>query len=175
MATSRAPGGLNSSGRRLLLLKFLFSFELTRDAAVVRSVFGVAFSTLEADRGPGIYEHFASANDCVLVRRAGKLVGLAMVCTLNDVLAEFHFSILPAAWGAGSQAIGRAWLAWFWQQSTFERLIAGIDSENRLALRYAKKIGFDVWGVNERAMRKRGRLKTLVMVGLNRPLDGVTL
>ena len=146
----------------------MIAFERTNQAALIRAIFSHAFPTLEQERGAGIFRHFARENECILARADGDLVGLYMLCGLNEVLCEIHFALLPQAWGTRGLAISRAFLAWFWQNTGYERLIGNIDSGNCLALRFVERLGFRVFGVNERAMRKHGELIDAVMVGVTR-------
>lgn len=146
----------------------MISFERTANVALVRAIFLESFPTLEAERDAEIFDHFTRANHCILARVDGDLAGLYMVVELNPVLAEVHFALLRWTWGAVALEVARAMYAWFWANTSYMRVIGGIAADNPLALCHAKKIGFAVWGRNECAMRKRGKLTDLIMVGMTR-------
>jgi hypothetical protein len=74
----------------------------------------------------------------VLVRGALN-VPLAIFLVINGL--EIHFCFAPFSWGR-TQGIAEAFLKWYWAAHKSEILVGPVPRHNRLALRLAKKVGF---------------------------------
>jgi hypothetical protein len=58
---------------------------------------------------------------------------------------EVHFCFTPEVWGH-SEWIARGFLSWVWANTSASRLLGPVPVHNRLALRLAKRVGFQEYG-----------------------------
>lgn len=103
------------------------------------------------------------------VRGPAGVIGLFIVEPVNSVCGRVHNFLLPAAWGSKGRAGAAAAIEWTWRHTGLVKLIGWTPSYNRLALAFARDLGFTVFAVNRRAYRKFGRTWDLVMTELFRP------
>jgi RimJ/RimL family protein N-acetyltransferase len=105
---------------------------------------------------------------CMLAFDDDGLIGVFILARLNDVLAEVHMCILPTAWGDRGLAAGCAFREWVWRNTAFERVVAIIALENRLAAKFTESVGLQQFAINPRAMIRRGRISDAAMYGITR-------
>jgi hypothetical protein len=102
----------------------------------------------------------------VLAIEGTRLAGLLTFVPRSTVLWEIHVVFTPGRCTRGVY-IGEQVLAWMFEHSTAERIIAEIPAGNRLAVRLASRT-MKQYGVNERAFMKGGILQDLVLFGLSK-------
>ena len=86
----------------------------------------------------------------------------------NTVTYEIHTQTLPdgRSW---SFEYGRAMLAWIWENMPIQRLIATIPADNRKALLYTLRIGFEIEGICPASFMRNGILMSQTHIGITRP------
>src|SRR5579884_3617144 len=85
-------------------------------------------------------------------------LGLYITHPINTRLWEVHHCLLPNAWGRRSIEVGRAFETWLWENTQAAKVIGFTPSDNRLALRYAKKLGMKEAGKVTSALQRRFEL-----------------
>lgn len=80
-----------------------------------------------------------------------------------------HMAFLPRSWGNLAQSSFKQMLTWMWQNTTARRLIGEIERSNTLALRFARRAGFEIYGINRRSKLKGGVLVDQVCLGISKP------
>lgn len=92
--------------------------------------------------------------------------GVFCLTKMHDILYEVHTVLLPCAKGKAVE-IGKAALQWAWQNTAATRIVTNVPAFNPLALRLAKQVGFEVYGVNVGSFIKNGIKYDQVMLGIN--------
>lgn len=96
-----------------------------------------------------------------------ELLGLWMLHPHNSICWEIHTALLPNAWGERAHRAAGMVIEWIWENTPCLRLITNVPSSNRLALNYAKRAGFEQYGVNPASFRKDGKLHDQVLLGIS--------
>jgi hypothetical protein len=102
----------------------------------------------------------------VLAIEKTRLVGLLTFVPRSTVLWEIHVVFMPGRRTRGVN-IGEQVLAWMFEHSTAERIIAEIPACNRLAVQLASRT-MQRYGVNEKSFMKGGTLWDLVLFGVSK-------
>lgn len=151
-----------------------YSFERTSDLKLARYILTrpeVYFRLGDDSKAPRervVLEPNPSI-EYVLVKDGDEVIGLVLVIRRNAICCECHVCMLPESWGRRAWAAASLFLPWLWTNTSFSRSIGYITASNRLALRYASQCGFHVWGLNEKAVLKNGKLLDEIWVGATRP------
>lgn len=84
------------------------------------------------------------------------------VCTF-----EIHTCTLPHG-RARSYIYGRAMLAWIWENTGIQKLVATIPANNRQTLLYTLRIGFNTEGISTNSFLHNGELINQTYIGIER-------
>jgi RimJ/RimL family protein N-acetyltransferase len=95
-------------------------------------------------------------------------LGMYMVHRHNGILYEIHTCLLPTAWGAKALQAGRLVLDWVFSKTDCQKLITHVPETNVLALRYAKRCGMAVEGVNRQSFLKNGQFIDMTLLGITK-------
>lgn len=149
------------------------TFERTSDFDLVRSIMTHprVYPHITDDGCPPVEEFHPSEDRMlwyILVRNAGKPVGLWLFVPTNAVCWEVHTCLLPEAWGDVGREAAKRMAEWIWQYTACRRIITNVPECNRLALRFAKAAGMLEFGRNEASFLKNGRLHAQIMLGLTK-------
>lgn len=90
-------------------------------------------------------------------------LGLVITHPINAILWEVHHALLPQAWGARARAIGEAFEAWLWANTSALKAVGFTPSCNKLALRYARKAGMQEVGRIEKCYQRQFELHDIVI------------
>lgn len=82
---------------------------------------------------------------------------------------DAHVGFLPRSYGEAALISFRCMLAWMFENTTAARIVGEIDIENRRAIAFAKRAGFEEYGVNEKSRLRGGILRDQVCLGISRP------
>ena len=85
----------------------------------------------------------------------------------NTCTLEIHTQTLPEA-RRRSFVYGRAMLAWIWENTDAQKIIASIPADNRKALLYTLKLGFEIEGINRSSFLRNGKLLDQTYLGIRR-------
>jgi RimJ/RimL family protein N-acetyltransferase len=146
-------------------------FERTHDLALVRQILTdpVVWPHVGDDFAPP-REEWTPNDDpriwYVLAIEGALPVGLFTFLPRSTVLWEVHVAFSRERRSRGVNIAAGA-LAWMFENSTAERIIAEIPECNRLAVRLADK-AMRRFAVNEKSFKKGGALRDLVLFGLSK-------
>lgn len=93
--------------------------------------------------------------------------GVFMLHPHNSVMWECHTMLLPSAYGRAVE-LGKEALQWAWDNTGIMRVITNVPAFNPLALRMAKRVGFEQYAVNPNSFLKDGVLHDQFVLGINR-------
>lgn len=93
--------------------------------------------------------------------------GVFLLVKQNHIMHEVHTVLLPEAHGKAVE-IGKAALAWAFEHTDAKRIITNVPTFNPLALRLAKRVGFEQFGVNTKSYQKDGVLYDQWMLGIDK-------
>lgn len=103
-----------------------------------------------------------------LLGQSGKqLLGFAAFYPVNGVTFETHLCFLSR--GPVNQQMFARMLGWIWGATPAMRIIGAVPDYNRLAIKFAERAGFEVYGVNSKSWMKNGILCDQVCLGISRP------
>jgi len=115
-------------------------------------------------------EHFrVKPNDSiryVVIRKDAIPVGMFLLAGGPEE-AEIHFCLLPQVWGE-SFPVGWQAIVWIWTHTQIQKLTGPVPSYNRLALKFARRMGFRPKGIRPGGT-KHGKLFHLILMELPRP------
>lgn len=80
-----------------------------------------------------------------------------------------HIAFLPRSYGADALGRFREMLAWMWQHTQARRIVGEIRRDNTLAIRFARRAGFAVYGINRKSYLKNGVLLDQFCLGISKP------
>lgn len=147
-----------------------FTFAFTRDLDLIRpAVCHERIYPRTVDDNSPTREAFTPPEICLYatVWQGEEYGGVFGLVPHNSVLAELHTALLPSMWGDAAE-VGRHFIGWVFETTSFQRLIGAIPEFNRLALRMAKSSGMTEYGVNPGSFLKHGKLHSLIMVGVSK-------
>lgn len=108
------------------------------------------------------------AYDCA---EGEELLGLIMTHPINNKLWEAHHCVLPGAWGPKAAAMGAAYFEWLWAFTDAQTCLGLTPADNRLALRFARKVlGMSESGRIPQAIERGGTLHDLIVFTKSRSL-----
>ena len=80
-----------------------------------------------------------------------------------------HMAFLPRSYGNQALTSFKTMLGWMWQNTSARRLVGEIARENKLAIRFARRAGFSIYGVNVKSKLRGGALVDQVCLGISKP------
>jgi RimJ/RimL family protein N-acetyltransferase len=98
----------------------------------------------------------------------GEVIGLFTVYPQNHVCWEIHIAFLPKAWGPRAKRAFGEFVTWLMAHTRCERLIASVPRTNPLAIRFAKAVGMQEYGLNMRSVKIGGQLVDQILLGLSK-------
>jgi RimJ/RimL family protein N-acetyltransferase len=97
-------------------------------------------------------------------------LGLFALFQHNGICWTVHTCLLPEAYGEKAKEAGKEGQRWMWENTPCQRIITEVPSYNRLALKFAKDCGMTEYGVNPKSYMKHGKLRDVVLLGVNKCL-----
>ena len=94
--------------------------------------------------------------------------GVFLVHAHNGVCYEVHTCMLPRTWGAQARQATHLCRAWMFQNTPCRKLITNVPAYNLLALRFAKRCGMTLEGINRKSYLKNGELMDQHVLGLTK-------
>lgn len=98
-----------------------------------------------------------------------KIFGFGIFLPRTHVQYEAHFGFLPRAYGADAAHAFEQMLSWAWQNTTALRIVGEIVKANTLAIRFARRAGFEIYGLNKASYLRGGVLHDQVCLGISKP------
>jgi len=96
-------------------------------------------------------------------------LGIGLLVPENGVEMRVHHYFLPRAWGSKAEEAARQALKYLWTHTGCMRVIGKTPAYNRLALRFACRLGMRYIGVDRDSVQKNGRLWAQYISGMSRP------
>lgn len=139
---------------------------ITTDADFITKCILANYDWLTDDGSPEKEFYFPPFSDSVLWVRADDY-GVFLLEKKNHVMHECHTALLPNARGKAVE-IGKAAIAWAFNNTDARRIITAVPESNPLALRMALKVGFVLYGINPDSFCKHGKLYSQKLLGINK-------
>lgn len=79
-----------------------------------------------------------------------------------------HMAFLPRSYGELALTAFKEMLAWMWTHTTARRIVGEIVRENKLAIRFARRAGFEIYGVNDKSYLRGGVLRDQFCLGISK-------
>ncbi len=80
-----------------------------------------------------------------------------------------HMGFLPRSYGNLALQSFKEMLDWMWQNTQARRLVGEVPRNNRLGIRFARRAGFEVYGINKGSTLRGGVLLDQVCLGISKP------
>jgi RimJ/RimL family protein N-acetyltransferase len=121
--------------------------------------FSPPLDQVEAIQHPELW--YVVARDSV-----GNSFGFFRLNPLNAICWELHTVMRLNARALEAM---KTLFPWFWQQAQATRIVTYVPRFNQVAQRFAKRAGFEQYGLNEKSYRKNGIDHDLILYGVTRP------
>lgn len=143
----------------------MYTFSLSNDVGLIKSVV-LSKNNLNYNfddfHKPEDFEPIFNNNILYIKVERNKIFqGFFFLIMKNYTLAEAHLAFLPKAWGYVSE-MGKECLIWLRNNTSVERLICPVLSNNFLALSCIKKIGFNIFDKQEKVWLKNGQWESYI-------------
>lgn len=102
-----------------------------------------------------------------LEARDTELIGLFMCVQMNSICLDAHVAMLQR--GRKTKVAGNEAIEWIFKNTGYEKINATIPMFNKLAIKYAKDIGFTEEGVNRGSFIRNGKIHDQLYLGIRRP------
>jgi RimJ/RimL family protein N-acetyltransferase len=104
----------------------------------------------------------------ITVYDEGELLGMFLSHPHNSVTYESHTCLLPNAYGARAVKAAHAYMEWMFKWTGCQKLITNVPEYNKLALRFARKVGGVLEGCNRQSFLKDGVLMDQYVLGITK-------
>ena len=95
--------------------------------------------------------------------------GFGIFIPRTNIIFEGHIAFLPRSYGAQAARAFKEILAWMWANTAARRIVGELVRSNTLALRFVRRAGMDIYGINKKSCLRGGVLHDLVCVGISKP------
>lgn len=104
----------------------------------------------------------------LLAKDSVGLFGFGIFLPLTWACYQAHMGFLPRSYGAQAIASFKEMLTWMWANSKARRLVGEIGSDNRRAIQFAVRAGFEKYGVNQKSRLRGGEMRDQVCLGISK-------
>lgn len=80
-----------------------------------------------------------------------------------------HVGFLPRSYGNLALASFKQMIEWMWRSTQARRLVGEVPRNNHLGIRFARRAGFEFYGINKRSTLRGGVLLDQVCLGISKP------
>jgi RimJ/RimL family protein N-acetyltransferase len=148
--------------------------ERIRDIKLVKmlATHGAIFPHVSDDWTKKPEEWDAPQNDSIvyLVASDGRIFfGFSVFMPQTWTCYQAHLGFLPSSYGEMALTAFKEMLGWMWRNSTASRIVGEICAENRRAIAFSKRAGFEEYGVNQKSYLRGGVLRDQVCLGISKP------
>ena len=95
--------------------------------------------------------------------------GLGIFHPITFVCWNAHFAFLPRGYGNRARLSFARMLGWMWEKTTAQKIVGEIVRENHLAIRFARSVGCEIYGINKKSFLRGGELRDQVCLGISKP------
>ncbi len=151
-----------------------FRFERTRDYDLVRRIIAMPdwYGVMTDDFSPPRECFRPYENDAIWHVLAGHdkgFVGLFSFAPQNAICWEVHCILTEEFRGSAAREAATQVFEWIWRNTSCLKIAASIPSWNSAAIRLARDVGMQQFGVNKRSVLKHGRRRDQVLFGIEKP------
>ena len=79
-----------------------------------------------------------------------------------------HIAFLPRSYGTLALTAFKEMLGWMWANTEARRIVGEIVRENKLAIRFSRRAGFQIYGINPKSYLRGGVLRDQVCLGISK-------
>lgn len=97
------------------------------------------------------------------------LFGFGAFIPNNWTCWRAHFGFLPRSYGDQALTAWKLMLDWIWANTRSRRIVGEISAENRRAIRFVQRAGFEIYGTNRGSWMKDGILRDQIALGVSKP------
>lgn len=94
--------------------------------------------------------------------------GFGIFYPINMACWSAHMGFLPRSYGPDARHSFKRMLNWIWANTTARKIVGDIARDNLLALRFARSVGFEIYGVNKKSVVRGGVLRDQVCLGISK-------
>lgn len=81
---------------------------------------------------------------------------------------QAHIGFLPRSYGGPALQAFREMLGWMWANTKAARIVGEICVENRRAIAFVERAGFERYGLNPKSILRGGELRDQVCLGISK-------
>jgi RimJ/RimL family protein N-acetyltransferase len=151
-------------------------FERTADLGLVRSILtdpGV-YPYIADDFSPAREDFAVNAHPdirYVLAIDGGRLAGMFVFLPRSAIRWDVHVAMLRKVPPAVTHRAGREIVAWLWENTACQRLVAEVPVCNKAAVRFGlQAMEMKAFGRDRAAFARHGQLQDLILMGIGRPV-----
>ncbi len=97
------------------------------------------------------------------------LFGFGVFIPRTHIQYEAHMGFLPRSYGQLALASFKEMFRWMWANTQARRIVGEIVRENKLAIRFTRRAGCEVYGINPKSFLRGGKLRDQFCVGISKP------
>jgi len=129
------------------------------------------YSFVSDDGSPDVGAFCAHDDEAIyylLVLDDERVRGLYMLHPMNYITYEIHTCLLKSCRGESADEAAKLVLKWVFTNTPCLKVITNVPENNPLALKYAKRAGLIVEGINRDSFLKDGKLYSQTLLGITR-------
>lgn len=105
-----------------------------------------------------------------LLAKDGKgIFGFGVFIPQTHMQYGSHMGFLPRSYGNLALASFKEMIGWMWRETKARRLVGEVPRSNHLGIRFARRAGFEFYGINKRSTLRGGVLLDQVCLGISKP------
>jgi RimJ/RimL family protein N-acetyltransferase len=104
----------------------------------------------------------------LIIQDDEELLGMAVVGKCSVIMCEAHNLLLPHLGWKRRLKVADAFFSWLEKQG-YRRVVGKVPGWNRYAIAFDHAIGMKLFGVNEKAIMRNGKLEDEICFGLSLP------
>lgn len=152
-----------------------FTISRTRDYAAIRRlcIHPRIFPVITDDFHTDPNEWRTPENDEIIYLLANDdhgPFGIGIFHPATFVCWNAHFAFLPRGYGGSARLSFARMLAWMWANTTAQKIVGEIVRENLLAIRFARSVGCEIYGINKKSFLRGGMLHDQICLGISKPV-----
>lgn len=124
------------------------------------------FKWISDDFSPTGYIPVVTNEDIIYLMNKEK-TGVIKIGSVNFITCHVHIATMPELWGKVDKFVREA-ICWGFERTQYMKIIAFIPVFNRLAIRLAKKSGFQKEGCIKKSFLKNWKLHDQAIFGLSK-------
>jgi RimJ/RimL family protein N-acetyltransferase len=146
----------------------MIDISITKDGELIKRVFTnpMIWKKISCD-GMIANDFFPANGDNLLychIKKDEATAGIYLLELKNSILCEIHTAILPEFWGKSAYEFGEE-IQKFAYSIGIRKIVTLVPEMNRIAFRYAEKLGMTVYGTIPSSILQCGKLQDQILMG----------